>query len=112
MLTYYAVVEEPPKEDSEYDETRMVLQDHLRPNCPVKEARVRWMPKPPAAEYRYTFRRNITGDIRVYTLFHEPMTFDFFVRHHVGEVGRGLDHSHSPQCLTCKHYYDSWTRNP
>ena len=47
------------------------------------------------------------GDIRVYTLFHEPMAFDFVVCYHVGEVGRGLDHSHRSQRLTYKHYHDS-----
>lgn len=99
MLTSYAVVEEPPKEDGEYGETYMVLEDHLRSNCPIEEASVRWVPEPPVVWCWCTRRRTTTGDIRVYTLFHEPMALDFVKRHHVGEVGRGLNHSHRPQRL-------------
>ena len=39
-LTSYAEVKEPPKERSEHDKTYVVLEDHLRPNCPVEEAGV------------------------------------------------------------------------
>jgi len=66
LLILNAVGEEPPKEDSEYDETDMILKHHLRPNRPIEETSVRWVPKP-----------------GVYTLFHEPMALDFVVRHHV-----------------------------
>ena len=53
MLTSYAVVEEPPKEDSEYCKTHMILEDHLRPNCPIEEASVRWVPEPPVVVSAY-----------------------------------------------------------
>jgi len=36
-LTSYAEVEESPKNGGEYDETYVVLEDHLRPSCPVEE---------------------------------------------------------------------------
>lgn len=106
MLTYYAVVEEPPKENTKYDETHMVLEDHLRSDCPIEEASVRRVSEPAKAECRYIFGRTIRGNIPIYTLFDEPMTLDFFVGHHVGEVGRGLYHSQRPQGLTCKHRCD------
>jgi hypothetical protein len=40
ILTFYAEGEEPPKEVNEYNETYVVLEDHLCPNRPVEEAGV------------------------------------------------------------------------
>ena len=37
LLTFYAMVEEPPKDRSEYYNTYAVLKDHLCPNGPVEE---------------------------------------------------------------------------
>ena len=37
LLTFYAIVEEPPKDRSEYYKTHVVLEDHLCPNGPVEE---------------------------------------------------------------------------
>jgi hypothetical protein len=54
ILTSYAEEKEPPEEKSEYDETQVVLEDHLRPNCPVEEAGIRRVSKPPVAECQGT----------------------------------------------------------
>ena len=50
LLTSYAVVEKPQKERSKYDKARVVLEDHLGPDCPVEEAGVRWVSEPPEIE--------------------------------------------------------------
>jgi len=55
-LTSYAVVEESPKDRSKQDKTYVVLEDHLCPNCPVEEASVRRMSKPPAVECQGTLK--------------------------------------------------------
>ena len=110
-LTSYAEVEEPPKHEDEYDETYVVLEDHLRPDCPVEEPGVRRVSEPPVVKRQETFWGSRTSFIRVYTLFHEPMARNLMVCYHVGEVGRSLDHSHRPQRLTRKHYYNSWVQS-
>lgn len=51
-LTSYAVIKKLPKEDKEYNEAQVVLEDHLRPDRPVKKPGVGWVPEPPAAEIR------------------------------------------------------------
>ena len=96
-LTSYAVVEEPPEEGSEYDETYMVLEDHLCPNCPIEETSVRRMSKPPKVGCQDTPGEGTrTSHIRVYSLFHKTMACNFIVCYHVREVCRSLDHSHRP----------------
>jgi len=49
-LTSYAVVEKPPEQDKEYGEAQVILEDHLRPDRPVKKPGVGWVSEPPAAE--------------------------------------------------------------
>lgn len=78
-LTEYALVEEPPKDKSEYDETYVILEDHLCPDGPIEEPSIRRVSKPPATEYQSVLRGTRTSDIRVYTLLHETMARDLVV---------------------------------
>jgi len=108
-LTSHAIVKESPKHTSEHDETYMVLEDHLRPNCPVEEASVGRVSQPTVVKCQDALGDGGgTSHIRIYSLFHETMARDFMVCYHVREVGRSLDHGHRPQCLTRKYNYDSW----
>lgn len=95
-LTSYTVVEESPEDRNEHDETYVVLEDHLCPNCPVEEAGVRRVSKPPVVECKDAWRGDGTSYIRVYTLFHETVAHNFMVCYHVREVGRSLYHSYRP----------------